>query len=126
VTDLSLFDQDDMARPDAAGPTTAGPVLPFTVSVVRSRRRRKTVGGQLNGTVLTVTVPSWMSRSDESRAVDDMTRRFRWSTELLVRATSVRAPRSALLPLATASARTSWSRSRRFASCVRLLSVRPI
>ena len=78
MTDLSLFDQDDLATT-----AVAEPVLPFTVTVVRSQRRRKTVGGQLNGSVLTVTVPSWMSRADEARAVDDMTRRFarRWSTD---------------------------------------------
>ena len=37
---------------------------PFRVEVVRSARRKRTVGAQMNGDVLTVTVPTWMSRSE--------------------------------------------------------------
>jgi predicted metal-dependent hydrolase len=62
---------------------TDGRPLPFDVEVVRSRRRRKTVGGRMSGNVLTVTVPSWMSKVDTATAVDDIVRRFarRHSTE---------------------------------------------
>jgi predicted metal-dependent hydrolase len=49
----------------------------FSVEVVRSRRRTRTVGAQLVGNVLRVTVPSWMSKADERRWVEEMSRRFR-------------------------------------------------
>lgn len=88
----SLFDHID--EPDDGGddeavepiPRPAEPIPdgpPFTVEVQRSRKRRKSVGGKLVGSVLQVTVPSWMSRAEQDRAVDDMTRRFarRWSTD---------------------------------------------
>jgi predicted metal-dependent hydrolase len=41
----------------------------FEVRVVRSARRKRTVGAQLVGDVLTVTVPSWMN----AREIDDWT-----------------------------------------------------
>jgi predicted metal-dependent hydrolase len=49
---------------------------PFEVRVVRSTRRKKTVGAQLRGGTLVVTVPSWMSTRDERTWVDEMVRRF--------------------------------------------------
>lgn len=49
----------------------------FTVEVVRSTRRKRTVGAQMRGDVLRVSVPSWMSRSEEEKWVETMTRRFR-------------------------------------------------
>ncbi|CAN0372211.1 unnamed protein product, partial [Phaeothamnion confervicola] len=49
---------------------------PFTVDVVRSAKRRKSVGAQLRGGVLTVTVPSWMSKAEERRWAATMTDRF--------------------------------------------------
>lgn len=52
---------------------------PFTVEVVRSKRRKRTVGAQLVGGVLRVTVPSWMSRSEEDHWVETMSRRYRRS-----------------------------------------------
>ncbi len=48
----------------------------FDVKVVRSTRRKRSVGANLVGRVLTVTVPSWMSRADEAHWVAEMTRRF--------------------------------------------------
>lgn len=50
---------------------------PFTVEVVRSARRKRTVGAELRGDVLRVTVPSWMSRADEAAWVDKMSASFR-------------------------------------------------
>ena len=52
------------------------PPPPFAVQVVRSVRRKKTVGAQLRGGTLVVTVPSWMSKTDEQSWVDEMVRRF--------------------------------------------------
>jgi predicted metal-dependent hydrolase len=48
----------------------------FPVEVIRSARRRKTVGAQLRGGVLRITVPSWVSAREEAHWVDTMTRRF--------------------------------------------------
>jgi predicted metal-dependent hydrolase len=48
----------------------------FSVEVVRSSRRTRTVGAQLLGSVLRVTVPAWMSRDEERRWVEEMSRRF--------------------------------------------------
>ena len=50
--------------------------VPFRVEVVRSTRRTRTVGARLVGSVLRVSVPSWMSAAEERRWVDDMTTRF--------------------------------------------------
>jgi predicted metal-dependent hydrolase len=48
----------------------------FSVEVVRSTRRKRTVGARMVGPVLRVSVPSWMSAAEERRWVDEMTRRF--------------------------------------------------
>ena len=50
---------------------------PFTVEVVRSTRRKRTVGAELKGSVLIVSVPSWMSAAEEQHWVVTMTRRYR-------------------------------------------------
>jgi hypothetical protein len=68
-------------RQRKTGPRTgkrsdAGTPLPFTVEVVRSKRRKRTVGAQIVGGVLRVTVPSWMSRSEEQEWVREMSRRY--------------------------------------------------
>jgi len=48
----------------------------FPVEVVRSTRRKRTVGARMVGEVLRVSVPSWMSAAEEKRYVDHMMRRF--------------------------------------------------
>jgi predicted metal-dependent hydrolase len=50
--------------------------MPYAVEVVRSPRRKRTVGARLVGDVLRVTVPAWMSKADERRWVEEMSRRF--------------------------------------------------
>ena len=45
------------------------------VVVVRSAKRRKTVSAQMVDGRLRVSIPSWMSKADEQRYVDDMVRR---------------------------------------------------
>lgn len=52
-------------------------LVPFSVQVERSARRKRTVGAQLTGEVLRIVVPSWMSRSEEDHWVEVMTGRFR-------------------------------------------------
>jgi len=46
------------------------------VEVVRSTRRKRSVGARLEHGVVKVTVPSWMSQSEEEDAVREMVRRF--------------------------------------------------
>ncbi len=48
----------------------------FRVEVLRSSRRKKTVGAQLAGDLLKVTVPSWMTEADVDKWVAEMARRF--------------------------------------------------
>ena len=50
---------------------------PFRVEVVRSTRRRRTVGAELKGGVLKVAVPSWMSAAEEARWVEKFAAGFR-------------------------------------------------
>lgn len=50
--------------------------LPYTVEVVRSKRRRKTVSAHLVGDVVQVQMPAWMSRADEERYVADLVGRI--------------------------------------------------
>jgi predicted metal-dependent hydrolase len=50
------------------------PELP--VEVIRSKRRKRTVGAQVRGGVLQITVPSWASSAEEAHWVETMTRRF--------------------------------------------------
>ena len=68
--------------------------VPFGVTVVRSARRKTTVGAQLIGNTLTVTVPSWMADVEIERWTAEMSRRFarKMSTDtidLRVRATTL-------------------------------------
>jgi predicted metal-dependent hydrolase len=51
-------------------------VSAFTVELVRSRRRRRTVGAQLVGSVLKVTVPAWMSAAEAQRWASLMADRY--------------------------------------------------
>jgi len=50
--------------------------LPFRIDVVRSTRRRRSVGAQLVGDVLRISIPSWMSAGEQAQWVDKMTVRF--------------------------------------------------
>ena len=57
---------------------TTGPQEPaFTVEVVRSTRRKRTVGAEMRGNVLRVSVPSWMSAEEEAAWVAKMSASFR-------------------------------------------------
>jgi predicted metal-dependent hydrolase len=64
-SELKLFD-------DAPVPTE-----PFQVEVVRSKKRRRTVSAQMHGDVLRVSIPSWMSKTEEATNVAEMIRRFK-------------------------------------------------
>jgi predicted metal-dependent hydrolase len=57
-------------------PAVPAPAPLFRVEVVRSKKRRKTVGAQLIGGVLRVAIPAWMSKSDEAHWVRVMSGRF--------------------------------------------------
>ena len=71
-------DSPDTDELGTAEPGTAEPGAgyPFTVDVVRSARRKRTVGAELKGSVLRVTVPSWMSADEETKWVHTMARRY--------------------------------------------------
>jgi hypothetical protein len=51
-------------------------ISPYRVEVVRSKRRRKTVSAQLDGDVVRVSMPAWMSKADEERYVVDLVARL--------------------------------------------------
>lgn len=53
------------------------PQWPFSVRVIRSTKRKRSVGAQMRGDVLTITVPSWMSRAEEAVWRDRMAERYR-------------------------------------------------
>jgi predicted metal-dependent hydrolase len=50
--------------------------VPYRVEVVRSKRRRKTVSAHLDGDVVRVQMPAWMSKADEERYVADLVGRI--------------------------------------------------
>ena len=52
-------------------------VEPFTVDVVKSKRRKRSVGAQLVGGVLHISVPSWMSRAETAEWVEKMSASYR-------------------------------------------------
>ncbi|MDP2292331.1 MAG: M48 family metallopeptidase [Actinomycetota bacterium] len=68
------------AAPVPAAVTVPDPVTapdPFVVEVFRSARRKRTVGAQLQGGVLKVSVPSWMSRAEVDQWTEKMAASFR-------------------------------------------------
>lgn len=82
---LPLF---DVVEPEPAPRAPTRPPAPlelvtvpsgddFQVEVVRSARRKRTVGAELRGDVLRVTVPSWMTRAEEVAWVEKMAASFR-------------------------------------------------
>ena len=58
-------------------PVATEPSDPFTVEVTRSARRKRTVGAQLHGDVLRITVPTWMSRAEVEMWTEKMAASFR-------------------------------------------------
>ncbi len=76
----------DTRTPETRNPETSGPETrnmntrcsphPFTVEVVRSSRRRRTVSAQMHGTVLRISIPNWMSKKEELASVENMVKRF--------------------------------------------------
>lgn len=54
---------------------------PFSVEVVRSPKRRKTVQARLEGDTLRLLIPARLSRAEERRWIEEMTERFRRSVQ---------------------------------------------
>lgn len=83
TNDLRLFDLDEPLPLTPAAPSPTPPAVvpddtpPFSVVVERSAKRRRTVGAQLVADVLTVVVPTWMSRTEQDHWVEVMSGRFR-------------------------------------------------
>lgn len=68
------------AEPEPAPPPESEPTAAsfgFTVEIIRSARRKRTVGAQLLGEVLTVTVPTWMSGAETEMWVARMAASYR-------------------------------------------------
>lgn len=88
---LSLFDAveytDVLTRAERDEPVVDAPPAErsgdrlelddFVVEVHRSKRRKRSVGAQLVGGVLTITVPQWMSTDEHDHWVGVMSGRFR-------------------------------------------------
>lgn len=74
--DAAVSDIGPEPSPDTA-PPPASDDPPFSVEVVRSARRKRTVGAQLVGGVLRITVPSWMNEQDTDTFVGDFVTKFR-------------------------------------------------
>lgn len=72
--------------PNAAGPSDAqrfadesldAARVEMRVEVIRSTKRRRTVGAQVVDGGLRITIPSWMSKAEEAHWVENMTARHR-------------------------------------------------
>ncbi len=53
-----------------------GQPMAMDIEVVRSAKRKKTVSARVSDGVLKISIPSWMSRAEEAKWVDEMYRRF--------------------------------------------------
>jgi predicted metal-dependent hydrolase len=76
VHDMAATDVDEESDDPATGDDVAA-TDEFEIVVIRSARRKRSVGAQLRGNVLQITVPTWMSRLEEERWVANMTARYR-------------------------------------------------
>ena len=77
--DLVEVEDESMVADGAASldhDETPALAAPLSTRVIRSAKRRKTVGARLVGGVVEVTIPSWMSKAEEARWVEEMRRRF--------------------------------------------------
>lgn len=80
---LDLFDDDteeedaELIELDGTDGASSSDEEPFTVEVIRSAKRKRTVGARLKSGVLTITVPSWMSKAEEDVWRDRFADRFR-------------------------------------------------
>ncbi len=65
------------ALPDPPSADLYPPPADLVVEVIRSKKRKRSVGAQMVGTTLRVAIPSWMSAAEEEHWVAEMSRRFR-------------------------------------------------
>ena len=64
-------------QPEAVAGIGGATPEPFSVTIIRSARRKRTVGAQLHAGVLTVMVPSWMSSVETEMWVAKMSASFK-------------------------------------------------
>jgi predicted metal-dependent hydrolase len=91
--------------------------LPYRVEVIRSKRRRKTVTASLDGDVVRVSMPAWMSKADEARYVEELVERVlrkdrRDRTDINARAATLARRYDLPLPSAVAwmpNRKTQWA-----------------
>ena len=70
-------EQLEMALDEPLSPPVVVDSFTFQIEVVRSARRKRTVGASLRDGVLRVVIPSWMSRDDELHWIEQMMVRYR-------------------------------------------------
>lgn len=63
----------DNKNPESSRPTTE---RPFDVEIVRSTRRRRTISAHMHDGVLRISIPNWMSKTEELASVENMVKRF--------------------------------------------------
>lgn len=68
----------DIKNPSKRNPASSRPATerPFEVEVVRSTRRRRTISAQMHDGVLRISIPNWMSKTEELKSVENMVKRF--------------------------------------------------
>jgi len=68
----------DIENPSNGNPRSSRPApeRPFDVEVVRSTRRRRTISAQMHDGVLRISIPNWMSKTEELTSVENMVKRF--------------------------------------------------
>ena len=68
----------DNTKPDNQNPKSSRPATerPFDIHVVRSTRRRRTISAQMHDGVLRISIPNWMSKTEELASVENMVKRF--------------------------------------------------
>jgi hypothetical protein len=76
TAELTQLEFTDLEPPDVELPDVHLPMPDFTVEVVRSKRRRKTVQALQRGEVLRISIPANMSRAEEEHWVKVMVERM--------------------------------------------------
>jgi predicted metal-dependent hydrolase len=92
-------------------------LVPYRVEVIRSKRRRKTVSAHLDGDVVTVSMPAWMSKADEVRYVEELVARLvrkEQREQISIRDRAATLARRYELPMATSvewmpNRKTQWA-----------------
>ena len=72
----ALVNHDDMVGNECAADGDFAQPSPLEVRIIRSARRKKSVGAQIKDGVVEVTVPTWMSRAESDKFAEQFRKRF--------------------------------------------------